>query len=367
MEEDRSLLNALIVLIIIQSSVMVVHVQTTGDTDTGQMAELNPPYTPAVEPAQAAVPPTTTLAPSTPSTPATPAPAAISARLLWKYATGDSVYGVGVSSNGEYVAAGSSDNRVYLLNKTGDLLWNYRTKGGVRDVAITPDAGAIVAVSFLIPDGHLYLLDKKGNITWERNVIKLMGVDITSDRALIAGASDDGNIYTFNGLGDDQGKYKTGESAWGVWDVAFSADGRYIAAGADDKNVYLLDTIRNVLWKKNPSKKSYIYGVGISGNGEYVAAAAQNRHIYVFDKSGNLLWSYQTGSSNYGVAISEDGRYVALGSWDKTIYVFDIRGNIAWQMKLGGYVNRVAFSPDGRYLAAGSSDDNVYLFELDLG
>ena len=40
----------------------------------------------------------------------------------WSYQTGSLVYGVSVSADGEYVAAGSRDDRVYFFSRSGELL-----------------------------------------------------------------------------------------------------------------------------------------------------------------------------------------------------------------------------------------------------
>ena len=107
----------------------------------------------------------------------------------WKYETGWAVYSVAISSDGNYIVAGSGDDYVYFFDKNGNLLWKYKTEGNVHSVAISADGNYIVAGSGgtdsnLNHYGYVYLFDKNGNLLW---------------------------------------KYKTGNGVWnGVWPVAIT-------------------------------------------------------------------------------------------------------------------------------------------------
>ena len=74
--------------------------------------------------------------------------------ILWKYETGDWVKSVSISSDGEYIAAGSFDNYVYLFNREGKLLWKYETGDWVWSVSISSDGEYIAAGS---NDRNVYL------------------------------------------------------------------------------------------------------------------------------------------------------------------------------------------------------------------
>ncbi|MBI5253788.1 MAG: WD40 repeat domain-containing protein [Euryarchaeota archaeon] len=240
---------------------------------------------------------------STPAITAVPRPA-IELKLSWKYKTDGDIYGVGVTSNAEHIAVGSWDNHIYLLNRSGQLLWNKTF------------------------DNHL------------------KGVDVGVQGVVVG--SGDGSIYFFHINGTKAWEYRTEKSAWGVWDAALSKE--HIFAGGDDGSLYLLSLDGTLIWTKNSGRESYIYGVAIS----------QDKRAYFF-RNRELFWERSTGFSNYGVAIS---RYTAVGSWDRHLYVFDRNGNLVWKYDIDGNVNRVAFSPDGSYLAAASSDGCAYLFEI---
>ncbi|MDP6489928.1 MAG: WD40 repeat domain-containing protein, partial [Candidatus Poseidoniia archaeon] len=44
----------------------------------------------------------------------------------WSYATGDTVYSVAISADGEYIAAGNAEGNVYLFDKGSNTpLWSF--------------------------------------------------------------------------------------------------------------------------------------------------------------------------------------------------------------------------------------------------
>jgi serine/threonine protein kinase len=79
----------------------------------------------------------------------------------WKYKTGGYVKSVAISSDGDYVVAGSEDNCYgydYFSDKNGNLLWKYKTGNIVDSVAITPDGKYVVVGSW---DRNVYFFDNK--------------------------------------------------------------------------------------------------------------------------------------------------------------------------------------------------------------
>jgi WD40 repeat protein len=81
-----------------------------------------------------------------------------SANSIWSYTTGEILFSVAISSDGQYIAAGGKDNKTYLFSKDSSTpLWNYTTGGWVRTVAISSNGQYITAGS---DDGKIYLFDK---------------------------------------------------------------------------------------------------------------------------------------------------------------------------------------------------------------
>ncbi|MBD3228453.1 MAG: PQQ-binding-like beta-propeller repeat protein [Candidatus Lokiarchaeota archaeon] len=188
-------------------------------------------------------------------------------------------------------------------------------------------------------------------------------VAISADGQYIAAGSEDKNIYVFDRSSSTPlWNYSTGNL---VRSVSISADGQYIVAGSEDKNLYIFDRSSSTpLWDYTNGER--VSSVAISADGEYIAAGAYDGNGDADFNIANIEGSYglgvQTGDWIPSVSISADGQYFAAGSWDHKVYIIERWGNFDWSYTTGGRVNSVAFSADGRYIAAGSSDNMTYLF-----
>lgn len=67
------------------------------------------------------------------------------------------MWGVSISCDGKLVAAGSSDGHIYLLNIKGDLLWSYKTSGDVMDVSLSADGAYMAATSLDMNVYHIVI------------------------------------------------------------------------------------------------------------------------------------------------------------------------------------------------------------------
>ena len=118
--------------------------------------------------------------------------------LLWSYRIGYSIYGVSVSSDGSYIAAGSRDETVYLFNRDGELLWSNRTGGDVYGVSVSSDGSYIAAGS---SDNKVYLFNREGELLWSYwTGGDVYGVSIPSDGLYLAAGSKDNKVYLFANL-----------------------------------------------------------------------------------------------------------------------------------------------------------------------
>ena len=116
-----------------------------------------------------------------------------------------------------------------------------------------------------------------------------------------------------------------------ITDVAFSPDGKTIAAGYGDRY--------------------------IKGGGVLLWDVATRRRLA--DDPLPVKESYVSG-----VAFSRDGRTIVSGSWDGAVRLRDAVGGqerrvLWWHV---GSAGSVSYSPDGRTLASGGSEGTVRLF-----
>ena len=286
----------------------------------------------------------------------------------WSYTTEHYVPSVAISADGEYIAVGSYDDRVYLFDsKSNAPLWSYNTGGEVWSVAISADGEYVVAGSEA-SNNKIFLFNWQSNTPlWSYTSSQdVLSVAISADGEYIAAGFGGTNhrIYLFHKDSKTPlWSYTTGAD---VLSVAISADGEYIAAGSYDNKVYLFDKDNNKpLW--NYTAGENIWSVAISANGEYIAAGSEDKKVYFFDKyNSSPLWNYTTGNTVFSVDISANGQYIAAGSNDNNVYFFDRYNSTPnWNHTMSDAVWTVAISADGQYIAAGSYNDMAYLFDKD--
>jgi hypothetical protein len=158
-----------------------------------------------------------------------------------------------------------------------------------------------------------------------------------------------------------------------VYSVAFSPDGKTLAAGGNDGSVRLWDVATRQP-RRPVTATGSVYSVAFSPDGKTLAAGSD-------DGTGGTVWLWDLathqqvatpvingpGGPVTSVAFSPDSKTLAAGSDDGSVRLWEA----ATHRRIGGplsnghnSVNSVAFSRDGKTLAAGSDDGRVRLWDL---
>jgi WD40 repeat protein len=153
-----------------------------------------------------------------------------------------------------------------------------------------------------------------------------------------------------------------------VWSVAFSPDGRRLAAGSKAGTVTVWDAAtRQIL---HTFKVPAALAMAFSPDGKQLASAGVGPITVRDVMTGHEVFTLP-GHTNgiLGLAFSPDGRRIASTSMDQTVKVWDaatrrLIGTLAGHQ---GNVNGVAFSPDGRTLASAGLDGTVKLWDAASG
>lgn len=154
--------------------------------------------------------------------------------------------------------------------------------------------------------------------------------------------------------------------------VCFSPDGKYLAAGAEDKTVKVWDIEKKTIKYTFVGHELDIYSLDFSSDGRFIVSGSGDKKAKIWSMdSGKCLFTL--GNEEYGpkdgvtsVAISPDGRFVAAGSLDRIVRLWDAEAGLFLERYEGHLdsVYSVAFSPDGKSLASGSLDKTLKLWDI---
>jgi WD40 repeat protein/DNA-binding SARP family transcriptional activator len=150
-------------------------------------------------------------------------------------------------------------------------------------------------------------------------------------------------------------------------DVAFSPDGRTLAAASDDNTVILWDVRGRRLEATLSGHTGPVSAVAFSPNGRTLASAGEDGMVILWDARGRWRDATLFGHTRpvSALAFSPNGRTLASAGEDGMVILWDARGRRREATLPGhtGPVSGVAFGPDGRTLAS-TSRDGVILWDV---
>ena len=143
-----------------------------------------------------------------------------------------------------------------------------------------------------------------------------------------------------------------------IFSIAISEDGFYILVGCSNGDLYLfnntLSSPKTEIWSTNLGS-TYVYQVAITPNGTYITAICGFDVFFLHKDSAIPLWNYTTGDSLAVVSISPNGNYVATGGWERVLYVFNKTSSSSktpmWNKTVSNGVWGMKFSSDEQILA----------------
>ena len=312
-------------------------------------------------------------------------------------ASGGSVDGVAFSPDGELLAAADSNGTVRLWNvatgrPVGSPLIADAGGGSAVAVVFSPDSRLLAVTD---SDGTVRLWDmatrRPVGAPLPADTSKVGAVDgvaFSPDGQLLATADSSGDETVR--LWDPATGQPVGAPlpAYAFGGLAFSPDGRLLATATDSvTDADHRGTVR--LWDPatgqpvgspvpvDPTgQNNLLYGVAFSPNGKLLAAGDGDGTAVLLDlvtgKRSSLIADASGGSVN-GVAFSPDGQLLGTAGDDGTVRLWAVATGQPVGSPLpadtgeNGSVNGVAFSPDGKLLASADGDGTVRLWDVATG
>jgi WD40 repeat protein len=269
-------------------------------------------------------------------------------------------WGLAYSTDGRYLAIGSSSEVKLLEPATGKVLEILRGHAG--PVAFSPKGGQLALRG---PGNEIILWDMAARK--KTSTLRGAGWVITlayrPDGQMLATAGITGEVMVWNTA--------TGEKALSfpvhtgmASGVAFSPDGRLLASCGFDFQVRVWDVATGQQHRRLAGHRAYVSSVVFHPDG---------RHLVSAGSDGLRIWDVQTGEEELALGInssatcavfSPDGSRLVAAGWDKIVKVWD------WPtgqevLSLRGHTQMLAalaFSADGQRLVSASLDGTLRLW-----
>lgn len=162
-------------------------------------------------------------------------------------------------------------------------------------------------------------------------------------------------LHTFNGHSNR------------VLDVAFSAQGKYVASSSQDMNIKLWDVKSGQELHAFRMRSVDMSDIDISIDRNMLASGEA---IWDLDSMQEIHVLERGSQSPAFVAFSPDGSVLALGLFDQQITLWDVTSGqpvYTFDKQEENRTKRMEFSPDGALLAVGVTDGTVRLLDTASG
>ncbi|MCB0193107.1 MAG: helix-turn-helix domain-containing protein [Anaerolineae bacterium] len=156
-----------------------------------------------------------------------------------------------------------------------------------------------------------------------------------------------------------------------VFSVAFHPDGKILAVGTSDGQIFQRQVSDGRLFFNYKGHIDPVSSIVFSHDGRTLASGSRDQTVKLWNVNNGQCLNTLQGHTNavWSVAFSPDGHFLASSSDDHTVKLWNVSNGQCLNTFQGhtNGVNSIAFNPDGRFLASGSDDQTVKLWDLNNG
>ncbi|PMB28031.1 hypothetical protein CEN47_14560, partial [Fischerella thermalis CCMEE 5319] len=198
----------------------------------------------------------------------------------------------------------------------------------------------------------------------------IMSVAFSPDGKLLAAGDSNGEIHLWQVADGQQLLILRGHANW-VVSLAFSPDSRTLASGSSDCTVKLWDVATGGCLHSLREHGNEVWSVAFSPEGDKLVSGCDDQLIRLWSvRTGECLKIFQ-GHTNWvlSVTFSLDGQMLVSGSDDNTIRLWDVNSGECLKIFQGHSdgIRSISLSPDGQMLASSSDDQTIRLWNLSTG
>jgi WD40 repeat protein len=275
----------------------------------------------------------------------------------------------------------SPDGRELALGYSSSPLRIVRTDNGGKLGSYTPDMSFFATSVCWSRDGKTLFAGNKDGLIQRIARADLKMVSRFANHNGGAGAlafSDDGRYLAAAGSSDGVVRLwdlETGSptlfpgAGSSVDDMTFSPDGSRLATGDNQGMITIRDwNKRSVVVARNPGKGS-VLGLEYSPDGKAVYVLyPQGRILCLAADTLELIKDYGKLGGLMGIDLTPDGKTLVMTAGTDGVFRMDIKsGKLAKPMKEWGDFNLVEISPDGKYAATGTWHGVLFIWDIKKG
>ncbi|MEO1802335.1 MAG: NB-ARC domain-containing protein, partial [Cyanobacteria bacterium J06629_2] len=175
-------------------------------------------------------------------------------------------------------------------------------------------------------------------------------------------------LHQVNFQNADLSKSVFAENFGGIWSVAFSPDGKYLAAGDTKGNILLRRVIDGQPVRSFIGHNAWVVSLAFSPDSNTLASSSCDCTAKLWDvNTGNCLHSLDEHEHEvWSVAFNPNGTTLATGCDDNKARLWNVITGECLEVFKGhvDYVLAVQFSLDGRKLFTGSHDRTIKLWDI---